>query len=162
MLRRFGELTRQEERGAWHDASDVSFRRSCRKYRGTRIPGRRKPRKCAVLALQAMRLVSTSAAALLNCFLGRVRMSPRGRARQAFACRGNVQKHGCGFRVRFWCGEIEKNIRGPPRESTKKALADLQYLRQRSTAGDLVAKTKKEHHCLESCLQHESVCTVTH
>ena len=80
-----------------------------------------------------MRLVSTSAA-LLNCCLERVSMSPRGRTRQAFACRGNVQKHGRGFRVRFWCGEIQNM-----RESKKKALADFQCLRQCSTSGDLVA-----------------------
>ena len=79
-------------------------------------------------------------------------MQALGRKSQELSKRGLVEKHGYGWRAHFAhiriCEEKgtsskEKSIRGPLRDSRRKALADLKSMRECGTAAELVARAAR-------------------
>ena len=74
-------------------------------------------------------------------------MAGLGRKSQELSQRGIVEKHGYGWRAHFAhiriCEEKDTSIRGPLRDSRRKALADLKSMRECGTAAELVARAAR-------------------
>ncbi|CAE6960988.1 unnamed protein product [Symbiodinium natans] len=70
-------------------------------------------------------------------------MSWRGTKSRPLGHRGSIQKHGGGWRAHFsnvvLCDDVQ-NIIGPLRESKKKAMADLNFIRDSTTVGEAAAR----------------------